>query len=282
MLRLLLSLILLLAGGMLHAEVPVPELKARVTDLTGTLNAQEQAALENRLAMLEQERGSQIAVLLVPGTAPETIEQYGIRVAEQWRLGRQGTDDGLLLIIAKNERALRIEVGYGLEGAIPDAIAKRVIAETIVPRFQSGDFAGGINAGIDQLAGLIAGEQLPPPPRQRASGDRGDNPLGMILIGALFLGQFLRAVLGPLLGGGLVGASAFGLALALGGGLPMALALGVGGFLVTALGLFSLLSSGGGRGGYGGGGFGHGGGFGGGGFGGGGGGFGGGGASGQW
>lgn len=274
--RLLLALLLLCVSFGLSAEVAVPALKARVTDLTGTLSTAEQTGLEQRLAAFEQEKGSQLAVLIVPTTAPETIEQYGIRVAEQWRLGRKGSDDGLLLIVAKQDRTLRIEVGYGLEGIIPDAVAKRVIAETIVPRFQAGDFAGGLTAGLDQLAGLVAGEALPPPPA-RSRGGEGNNPLGAVLIGILFVGQFLRAVLGPVLGGGVVGAGAFGLAWIISGSLGLAAAFGIGGFVVTALGLLSLLSSGGGRGGFGGGGFG-----GGGGFSGGGGGFGGGGASGRW
>lgn len=274
--RLLLALLLLCVSFGLSAEVAVPALKARVTDLTGTLSTAERTSLEQRLATFEQEKGSQLAVLIVPTTAPETIEQYGIRVAEQWRLGRKGSDDGLLLIVAKQDRTLRIEVGYGLEGIIPDAVAKRVIAETIVPRFQAGDFAGGLTAGLDQLAGLVAGEALPPPPARSRSGE-GNNPLGAVLIGILFVGQFLRAVLGPVLGGGVVGAGAFGLAWIISGSLGLAAAFGIGGFVVTALGLLSLLSSGGGRGGFGGGGFG-----GGGGFSGGGGGFGGGGASGRW
>lgn len=275
--RLLLALLLLCASLGLRAEVAVPALKARVTDLTGTLSPSEQSALEQKLAAFEQGKGSQLAVLIVPTTAPETIEQYGIRVAEQWQLGRKDSDDGLILIVAKADRTLRIEIGYGLEGVIPDAIARRVIAETITPRFQAGDFAGGIDAGMEQLASLIAGEALPPPPA-RAQRDDGNNPLSAVLIGALFLGQFLRAILGPVLGGGVVGACAFGLAWFISGSLGLAAIFGIGGFLVTALGILGLLSShGGGRGGsFGGGG------FGGGGFSGGGGGFGGGGASGRW
>jgi len=122
---------LLLAATLALAEVPVPALEARVTDLTGTLTAQQRGALEESLRAFEALKGAQLAVLLVPTTAPETIEQYAIRVAEAWKLGRQGVDDGLLLLVAKDDRRMRIEVGYGLEGAVPDAIAKRVIAETI-------------------------------------------------------------------------------------------------------------------------------------------------------
>src|SRR5215217_2564454 len=113
------------------AEVAVPTLKSRVTDLTGTLTPEQKGALEQRLAAFEAAKGSQIAVLMLPSTKPEEIEQFSIRVAEAWKIGRKGTDDGLILVIAKEDRRLRIEVGYGLEGAIPDAVAKRVISETI-------------------------------------------------------------------------------------------------------------------------------------------------------
>lgn len=287
MTRLLLVLLLLCGSAGLRAEVAVPPLQARVTDLTGTLSQSEQTALEQKLAAFEQHKGSQLGVLIVATTAPETIEQYGIRVGEQWKLGRKGSDDGLILLVAKADRTLRIEVGYGLEGVIPDAVARRVIAETIVPRFQAGDFAGGINAGVDQLTGLIEGEALPPPQARPRSGHQGgNNPFTLLLMGVLVVGQVLRAVLGPVLGGSVVGAGAFGLAWLLGGSMGMALVFGIGGFLATALGLIGLLNQGGrggsfGGGGMGGGGFG-GGGMGGGGFGGGGGGFGGGGASGRW
>src|SRR5688572_28329893 len=113
------------------AQVPVPALTARVTDLTTTLSAQQRAALEERLAAFEARKGSQIAVLIVPTTAPETIEQYAIRVAEQWKVGRKGIDDGAILLVALKDRALRIEVGYGLEGVLPDAVAKRIVEEVI-------------------------------------------------------------------------------------------------------------------------------------------------------
>ncbi|HET6492660.1 MAG TPA: TPM domain-containing protein, partial [Burkholderiales bacterium] len=117
----------------LHAEVAIPPLTARVTDLTGTLSAAQRTALEERLAAFEAKKGSQVAVLLVPTTQPETIEQYAIRVAEQWKLGRKGVDDGVLLLVAMQDRTVRIEVGYGLEGALPDATAKRIVEEYIVP-----------------------------------------------------------------------------------------------------------------------------------------------------
>ena len=275
---LLLSLSLLLGSASISAdEVPVPALKSRVTDLTGTLDTAEQQALEQTLAAFEQRKGSQLAVLIVPTTGNETIEQFGIRMAEQWKLGRKGSDDGLLLIVAKADRTLRIEVGYGLEGVIPDAIAKRVISETIVPRLKAGDFAGGITAGLTQLMTLIDGEALPPPARQE-QGQQADNPLGLLLMAAMVAGQVLRSLLGPVVAGGVVGAGLFGATLLITGALGMAVVLGLGGFFVTLLGIMGMLGNSGlggrGRGGFGG--------MGGGGFGGGGGGFGGGGASGRW
>lgn len=146
-----------------YAEVAVPELKQRVTDLTATLNAAQIQTLETKLADFEGKKGSQIGVLIVPTTQPETIEQYSIRVVEQWKLGRKGVDDGVLLLVAKNDRKLRIEVGRGLEGALNDATAKRIIAEIITPAFKQGDFAGGIAVGTDSIIKVVNGEVLPPP-----------------------------------------------------------------------------------------------------------------------
>ena len=157
------GLFLLLFFTAAWAQVPVPDLSQRVTDLTATLSAEQVSALENKLAAFEAKQGSQIAVLIVPTTQPEDIAQFGIRVADAWKIGRKNVDDGVILIVAKDDRKLRLEVGYGLEGAIPDAVAKRVIAETITPYFKSGDFAGGIDAGVTQLIGLIEGESLPAP-----------------------------------------------------------------------------------------------------------------------
>ncbi|WP_460478291.1 TPM domain-containing protein [Bordetella muralis] len=150
-------------GSTADAPVGVPTLQARVTDLTGTLDTARRQGLEQRLAALEQRKGAQVAVLIVPTTAPDTIEQYATRVFDAWKLGRKGTDDGVLLIMAKNDRTLRIEVGYGLEGAIPDAIAGRIIREQIVPRLQAGDYAGGIEAGVAAIEKLVDGEALPAP-----------------------------------------------------------------------------------------------------------------------
>ena len=267
-----------------RAEVPVPPLKARVTDLTGTLTQAQATALEQQLAEFEARKGSQIAVLIVPTTRPETIEQYGIRVAEQWQLGRKGVDDGALLLIAKDDRELRIEVGYGLEGALPDAIAKRIIAETIVPRFKEGDFHGGIVAGVVQIEQVIEGEPLPEPAAQRrpTDGRSMQDVLAMAFVGTVVVGGVLRAMFGRLLGasivGGLIGLVFWLMLSSLLGAIVVAVLaflftlFGGGGFGGRGGGFYT----GGGRGGFGGGG------FGGGGFGGGGGGFGGGGASGRW
>ena len=159
--------LLLLVGSAFAAVIPVPPLTARVTDQTGTLDAAEVQTLESKLAAFEQGKGSQIAILIVPTTGDETIEQYSIRVTDQWKLGRKGVDDGVLLLVAKDDHKVRIEVGRGLEGEIPDVIANRIIDEDIVPKFHDGDFAGGVKAGIDRMIGLVNGEPLPPPKPQR-------------------------------------------------------------------------------------------------------------------
>lgn len=261
------------------AQVPVPELRARVTDLTTTLDAAQKQALEAKLAAFEREHGSQLAVLIVPTTLPEAIEQYSIRVVEAWKLGRARQDDGVLLLVARDDRTLRIEVGQGLEGAIPDAVSRRVIEEIILPRFRRGDFAGGIQDGVDRLLGLILGEALPAPPRAaaRRAGGLADWGLPLLIVLTL-LGRFLRRPLGSLPGATLTAGAAFVLVWLLIGALATALVFALIAFFVTLIAPDRSLgwSSGGGlRGGYGGG-------FGGGGFGGGGGGFSGGGASGRW
>src|SRR5215210_3132540 len=152
------------------ADVAVPPLSGRVVDQTGTLSLADIDTLTQRLKNFEERKGSQIAVLMVPTTVPETIEQYSIRVAEAWKIGRKKIDDGAVLVIAKNDRKLRIEVGYGLEGALNDVTAKRIIEEIITPRFRSGDFAGGVSAGVDRIIRVIDGEALPAPPARQSPG----------------------------------------------------------------------------------------------------------------
>ena len=192
-----------------QALQPVPPLTGRIVDTTGTLNAGQQSSLDARLRDFEQRKGSQIAVLIVAGTAPETIEQYGIRVAEQWKVGRGKVDDGAILIIAKEERALRIEVGYGLEGALNDATSKRIIDDLIVPHFKGGDFYGGIAAGIEAMMRVIDGEPLPAPPKTSPAQA---NPVGMLpllFFAALFVSGVMRALFGrgkgAFIAGGLLG-----------------------------------------------------------------------------
>jgi uncharacterized protein len=277
-----LALALCWAGIAASAEVPVPALSARVTDLTGTLGAGQRAALEARLEAFERATGSQVAVLIVPTTQPETIEQYGIRVADAWKIGRGGTiDDGAILLVAKDDRELRIEVGYGLEGTLPDAIANRIIEETIVPRFRSGDFYGGISDGVEQILRAIEGEPLPPP-RRGIGALQGDNALWLIVPLPILVGGIVRLFHNRYSGAVVAGSLAGGL----GWWLTHALQVGLVAALVA--GVFILGAGSGGRrrgwssGGWSGGGFGGGGFGGGGGFSGGGGGFGGGGASGRW
>jgi uncharacterized protein len=269
------------------ADVAVPPLSGRVVDQTGTLSSGDIARLTQTLKNLEARKGSQVAVLIVPTTAPETIEQYSIRVAEAWKIGRKKIDDGALLVVAKDDRKLRIEVGYGLEGALNDVTAKRIIDEVITPKFRSGDFAGGISAGVDRVIGVIDGEPLPAPaPQQQSSGLLSHiDPLNpIVLFGVVIIGVMLRATLGRLIGsvatGGVVGALAWFIA----GSLAASVILGVVAFLLTMFG--ESIASSNGRAGWSGGGSFSGsssnsGGFSGG-FSGGGGGFGGGGASGSW
>ena len=274
------GLLALLLGGWLTAAaepVAVPPLTARVTDRTATLTAGQAAALESKLQAFEVEKGSQLAVLIVPSTGDEPIEQYSLRVVEQWKLGRRNVDDGALLIVAKDDRTLRIEVGYGLEGALNDATAKRIISEIIVPRFQQGDFYGGIDAGIDRMIGVVRGEPLPAAERAASEvASEFSQLLPVVVMLVIVLGGILRAVLGRLPAALLTGAGVAVVSWLLIGLISAALGAGVVAFVFTLFGggAGRLAGLGGGRGGSGGG-------FGGG-FGGGGGGFGGGGASGRW
>jgi len=279
----LLALAVGVPGFAAEGLVPVPPLQARLTDLTKTLSAEQQAALEQTLRAFETKKGTQIAVLIVPTTKPEEIEQYALRVVELWKLGRKKVDDGALLLIAKDDRTLRIEVGYGLEGVLNDATAKRIISEVITPRLQAGDFSGGVSAGVDQMVRVIDGEPLPEPKRRSAALPVGQDIgqlVPVLFVVALVLGGVLRKTLGRIPGalvtGGLLGLAGWFLA----GALFAAALAGGAAFLITLLGV-GMGRHGGMHGGgfYGGMGGGR---SGGGGFGGGGGGFGGGGASGRW
>ena len=282
------TLLLLALSAIALAQVAVPELRSPVTDLTGTLTPEQIGTLERRLREFEARKGSQIAVLLVPTTQPETVEQYAIRVAEAWKLGRKGVDDGVLLLVAKEDRAVRIEVGYGLEGPLPDVIANRITDQVIVPRFRDGDFFGGIAEGIDRMVAVIEGEPLPEaaPRARRPSGGDGIGSSLPLLLMLVFVGSgILRRMFGSF-GGAALTAGAAGVLVWV---LTSVLAISIGAGVIAFL--FALFTGGGGggwtnprRGGWGGGGW-SGGGFGGGGGGGwsgGGGSFGGGGASGRW
>jgi uncharacterized protein len=290
-----------LAQGAAPGLQPIPKLTARVTDLTGTLTAEQQTALEQKLAAFEAAKGSQLAVLVVPTTHPEQIEQYSIRVVDQWKLGRgtvggKKVDDGALLLVAKDDHRVRIEVGYGLEGVLTDAMSNRIISESIAPAFREGNFYEGIDGGLDQMMKLIQGEPLPPPEHAWQTGQhRGGGSIFPELLFAILIGSVaLRAIFGRTLGSIFTGIGAGALVWIGGYALALAGLAAVGAFLLTLLmgaargsGWSSYPRSGGFGGGWGGfgggmgGGFGRGG-FGGGGFGGGGGGFGGGGASGSW
>lgn len=280
--KLLLPAWALLWSVVAGAQVAIPPLTARVIDQTATLTAEQIATLEKTLQTFEARKGSQLAVLLVPTTAPEGIEQYALRVAEQWRLGRKGVDDGALLLIAKEDRAVRIEVGYGLEGALNDATSKRITNDIIVPFFKRGDFYGGITAGVERIIRVIDGEPLPEPGRQSpAGGNDAQQYFPLILIAAFVVGNMLRGALGRMFGavatGGIVGIIAWLFI----SSLLIAFVAGLAAFLFTLLGGGPRSGLGRYPGGFGTGG--HGGGiFGGGGFRGGGGTFGGGGASGRW
>ena len=283
----LLALLLWAWATLVPAEVAVPPV-ARVTDLAGVLPDETRAELEKTLAEFEARKGSQLAVLVVPTTAPEAIEQYSLRVAEAWKLGRKGVDDGVLLVVAHEDRRLRIEVGRGLEGAVPDALARRIIDERMVPSFRAGDFAAGITDGVQAVIGLVDGEPLPEPQPLDQGPTELDTrelllPLGFLLVAGV--GSALRPRFGRLPAAGVVGVAFSLVTWVMAMGLVTAVLLGALAFVASLL--YSLLPPprpGGLRhrsGGWGSGG-GFGGGGGGGGFSGGGGSFGGGGSSGRW
>ena len=192
---LLVATFALLMAASVRAQSPIPPLTSPVVDTTGTLSAAEIALLERQALALQQRKGSQLQILIVATTRPETIEDYAQRVFDAWKLGRTGVDDGVLLLVAKDDRTVRIQPGYGLEGAIPDIAAGRVIQEYLVPRFRAGDFAGGIGDATAQLVRLIDGEPLPEP-MAAVSDEKQDWRLGLFL--AFFMSMFVRAMLGSL------------------------------------------------------------------------------------
>jgi uncharacterized protein len=276
----------LLSPALLHATDTVPKLTRHVTDLTGTLTAQQVDQLDAQLVALEKAKGAQLTVLMVDSTAEQDIEGYSLAVAEANKVGRKGVDDGVLLLVAKNDHRVRIEVGYGLEGAIPDAATARIIREYIAPKFRGNDYFGGISDAVGALTQLINGETLPPPVQNSSNSERSGPGLQNGLMIGVFVALFLRSMLGRAaawvrapLGAVLVGGLLW-LLISMGAGIIGAL---VGGVLMLLPGGAGRSIGGGGWGGFGGGGWGgSGGGLGGGGFSGGGGSFGGGGASGSW
>ena len=263
---------LLPAAGMAADLVPLPALSARVTDLTATLDETQRGRLEAQLAAIDRAGQAQIAVLLLPTTQPEAIEQFGIRLAEAWKIGHKGADNGVIVIVAKSDRKMRIEVGYGLEGSIPDAIAKRIVAERMAPAFKQGDFFGGLRAAVEGLDQAMGGSSAAAPaamPSSKPSKSAEDADLLPWLMAAVAAGGVLRLIFGFF--GSLVAAAVAGwLGFAIFGSWLAALLVG---FVIFVLSFFNLFSLGG---------FGGGGSSSGGGFSGGGGSFGGGGASGDW
>ena len=241
---------LLFVACNLHAElVAVPELKAHVTDLTQTLSTVQQSQLDAKLMAFDQQKGSQIAVLIVPTTEPEAIEQYSIRVVDIWKLGRKKVDDGVLILVAKNDRKMRIEVGYGLEGAIPDLYAKRIIDEIMKPKFRQGDYYGGINDASDAIVKLISGEALPAPASASSSaGNNSPAPLAIILF-AIIVGAILRAVLGGFRAGIVTGGVTGLLMWLFTGAIFFGVISAIAVFIATVVGITNFASGGGGFGG---------------------------------
>lgn len=218
-----------------HAQelVAIPALNARVIDLTQTLDEIQKNKLEEKLAALEQKKGSQISLLIIPTTQPEDIVQYASRVVAQWKIGREEIDDGVLFLIAKNDHKMRIEVGYGLEGAIPDVFAKRIISDIVAPYFKKANYAQGIDAGVNQLIQLVEGETLPEPKADMQ--EKIAQMLPLLIFGGLVSGLMLRSIFGTLLGsafnGGIVGTAIWVIGLTLSG----AVMLGFIAFFLTMM-----------------------------------------------
>lgn len=226
------------AGGEAAAAqepVPIPELRERVTDLTGTLDGGQRASLEAKLESLENDTGAQVAVLLVPTARPEAIEQFALRVVEAWQLGREEVDDGALLLVALEDREVRIEVGYGLEGALTDATSRRIIDEAILPHFRNDDMYGGLAAGVDRMTAVVRGEELPPPEPGGTGASGWGELIPFLFIAVLLGGAILRAVFGRLLGSAAAGGVAGFIVLVLTSLWGAALGAGFVAFIVTLM-----------------------------------------------
>lgn len=231
----LIAVLLAVAALGARAQVAVPPASARVTDLTGTLSGQAVNRLESKLAAFESGKGSQIVVLIVPSTEPEDIEQYGIRVFDAWKPGRKGIDDGAVLLVAKNDHRVRIEVGRGLEGVLTDVTTGHIIADTITPHFKLGDYDGGVEAGIDQILAVVNGESLPEPDKKWESHGGLSNALPLLLLVAVVASGILRSLFGRLLGSLLTGGVVGGAAWLLSHVLLVGVGAGVVGFLFATL-----------------------------------------------
>ena len=234
-----------------QSVLPVPALTARVIDQTGTLDATQKKALEAKLSALEKAKGSQVVVLMVPTTAPEDIASYTQRVGDSWKIGRKDVGDGVLLVVAKDDRKMRIAPAKTLEGAVPDVLAARIIDETMKPLFRAGDFAGGIGGAVDQITGLINGEALPPPQWENSSGggegatqinDASDTGMGwqdlaIFLFFAVFIGgAIVRSILGNKLGAVVMGGGAGIAAFVVTSSIAIAAVAGILALVVTLFG----------------------------------------------
>lgn len=259
-----LALGLVLGGAQVHAQAvqAVPALTARVIDQTGTLDASQQQALDAKLAAFEQKKGSQIVMLLVPSTQPEDIASYANRVANDWKIGRKAVGDGVLVIVAKNDRQMRIEVAKTLEGAVPDLAAARIIDAAMAPRFRNNDYAGGLDAAADQLIARISGEPLPAVvnerPAQRGQGGFDWQNLAIFLFVAVIFGApIARRIFGAKLAPVVMGVGVGAIAMVLTATVLIAIVAGIVALVVTVIsGVSGIGGGGGGRGGRGGGGFG--------------------------
>jgi uncharacterized protein len=229
------ALALLAALGVARAQVAVPRFAALVNDPTATLSDSERAALEEKLRAFQARKGAQVAVLIVPTTEPEDIAEFGIRVADAWRVGRKDPDDGAILIVAKDDRRLRIEVGDGLEGVLTDVLSHRIIDEIIVPRFKQQDFAGGLNAGVDAMIKAIDGEPLPEPQKNWSRGVGFEGWMFIVVFLPLIASAILRRVAGRGGGAFITGGVTGGIAWLLTHLLPVAILVGVVGLVIALI-----------------------------------------------
>ena len=246
MLRALIAVCFLCLSGLAGAQElrAVPKLTARVIDQTATLSSDQRERLETKLADFERNKGSQIEVLIVASVKPESVTEYALRIVESWKLGRTGIDDGVLLLVAKGDRKLRIEVGYGLEGALNDATAKRIISETISPHFSQGDFYGGIDAGLEAMIRVVGGDALQAPKQTTNTPDAGFSidtlfPIGFVLI--FVVGGILRTLFGRFLAAGIIGGAAGVIASLILSSLFVTIIVGIAAFAVS---LFAGMSGG--------------------------------------